>query len=127
MYSGTSNHRTIAIYWNPPPTFDVASHFSFYDKLDLVFIVFCWLIPIDRIFLFSEIIRQRVFSHLAVPSHIWNSSPGVFYSAPEQLLYSTAEEERGEEPMHSFTAIVFTKSDPPVTSFKVPVQKMQNM
>ena len=54
MYSGTSNHRTIAIYWNPPPTFDVASHFSFYDKLDLVFIVFCWLIPIDRIFLFQK-------------------------------------------------------------------------
>ncbi len=31
-----------------------------------------------------EIIRQRVLSHLARPAHIWNSSPGVFYSPAQQ-------------------------------------------
>jgi hypothetical protein len=70
--------------------------------------------------LFSEIIRQRVFSHLAVPSHIWNTSPGVFYAAPDQLyMVGDQKEEEEKSVMDNFTAIVFTISEPPVTSFKV--------
>jgi hypothetical protein len=62
-----------------------------------------------------------VFSHLAVPSHVWNTSPGVFYAAPDQLYAVGEEEESSSSSMDSFTAILFTIADPPVTNFKVPV------
>jgi hypothetical protein len=50
----------------------------------------------------SEIIRQRVLSHLARPAHIWNSSPGVFYSPAQQAG------------RHEFISV---KSSPPPSGF----------
>jgi hypothetical protein len=79
-----------------------------------------WLI--DLAFFDSEIIRQRVLSHLALPAHVWNSSPGVFYAAggPDQLYAARGHESgNAHQLLANFTAIIFTKSDSPVTNFKV--------